>query len=204
MTPRWLDRLERRLGFLALPGLAALLAGLNAAVGLLTLFKPEFPERLILDPAAILSGEIWRAVTFLFIPAQTTPLWLAVWVILIYSLMRALERAWGDFCFTVYLLAGAIATTVASLATGLPLSSGPLQLSVFLAFARLNGEMEFLLFFVLPVKVRWLALLAWLWAGWTIFFGPAPAARIAVLAGLANYALFFGQEHWTSWRRWRR
>ena len=203
MPLRWLDRLERRLGFLALPGLAALLAGMNAAVGLLTLFKPEFPERLLLDPAAILSGEIWRAATFLFIPAQTTPLWLAVWVILIYYLMRALERAWGEFRFTIYLLAGAAATTAASLASGLCLSSGPLQLSVFLAFARLNGEMELLLFFILPVKVRQLALLAWLWAAWTLLFAGW-TARIAVLAGLANYALFFGREHWASWRRWRR
>ncbi len=203
MPPRWLDRLEKRLGFLAVPGLAALLAGMNACVGLLTLFKPEFPDRLLLDPAAILSGEVWRAVTFLCIPTQTSPLWLAVWVILIYSIMRALEKAWGEFQFTLYLLAGALATAAAALASGLCLGSGPLQLSLFLAFARLNGEMQLLIFFVLPVKVRWLALLAWLWAAWAILFAGG-AARIAVAAGLANYALFFGPEHWNSWRSWRR
>jgi len=197
-VPRnWLDRLESRLGFLALPGLSAFLAGMNAAVGLLALFKPEFPAGLTLDPAALLAGEVWRTVSFLFIPPQTAPLWLAFWVILIYALMRALERAWGEFRFTFFFLVGAAAMSAAALLWGGTLSSGPLQLSVFLAFARL------MLFFVLPVKVRWLAALVWVWAGWTVLFGGA-AARVGTLAGLANYALFFGADHWTEWKRRRR
>jgi hypothetical protein len=200
MARDWLDTMERRVGFLAMPGLASWLAGMNAAVGVLALFKPEFPERLSLEPAALAAGEAWRALTFLFIPPMSGPLWLAVWIVLIYSVMRALEQAWGEFRFTVFMLAGAAAMSAAAMSWGIGFSNGPLQLSVFLAYARLNPELQLMLFFVLPVRVRTLGLLAWLWAAWTILFGGA-YARLATLAGLANYLLFFGPEHWAELQR---
>ena len=200
MQKDWLDRLENRLGFLALPGLAAWLAGMNAIVGVMTLFKPEFPARLTLDPAALAAGEAWRALTFLFIPPKTAPLWLAIWIILIYAVMRGLERGWGEFRFTVFMLAGAAAMSAAALALGAGFSSGPLQVGVFLAFAHLHPEMTLMLFLILPVKVRTLASLVWIWVAWTVLSGGA-YARVATLAGLVNYSLFFGPEHWAAARR---
>ncbi|MDD5655941.1 MAG: hypothetical protein PHF00_01645 [Elusimicrobia bacterium] len=195
-----LRRIERRVGFLALPDLPLFLAGMNAAVGVLSLFKPEFPAVLALDPAALRAGQVWRALTFLFIPPETGPLWLAVWILVIYAVMRALERSWGELRLTIFFLSGAAAVTAAALAWGAGFSSGPLQLSAFLAFARLQGETRVLLFFFLPVKVRWLGALAWLWVAWTLLAGGA-YDRVATLSGLANYALFFGREHWEELRR---
>jgi hypothetical protein len=186
--------------FLALPGLAGFLAGMNAVVGVLSWFKPEFPAMLTLDPGAVLSGQVWRAVTFLFIPPDTGPLWLAIWVVFVYAVVRALERSWGDFRLTVFFLVGTAAMTAAALLSGAGFTSGPLQLSAFLAFARLEGETEILLFFILPVKVRWLAIIAWAWVLWTLAAGGT-YGRLAVLAGLTNYALFFGPEHWNDMRR---
>ncbi|MFA6004749.1 MAG: hypothetical protein WC881_11860 [Elusimicrobiota bacterium] len=199
MSPAWIDHWERRAGFLAMPGLAMFLAGMNAVVGVLTLVRPEFPARLYLEPAALLAGEVWRSVTFLFIPPPTAPLWLAVWVLMIYSLMGMLERTLGEFRFTLYLLVGAAATSLAALASGLSLSSGPLQLSVFLAFAHLHPELEVRLFFILPVKVRWLAVAGWVYAAGNLAWGDA-FTRIGLLSGLANYAVFFAAEHTSDWR----
>lgn len=199
MTQAWMDRWEKRAGFLGMPGLAMFLAGMNAVVGVLALLRPDFPARLSLEPAALLAGEAWRAVTFLFIPPPTAPLWLAVWVLMIYSLMGMLERTLGEFRFTLYLLIGAAATSLTALASGLGLSSGPLQLSVFLAFAHLHPDMEVRLFFVLPVKVRWLAALGWVWAAWSLAWGDA-FTRLGLASGLANYAVFFAAEHAAAWR----
>ena len=155
-TAPWVDRLERRLGFLEIPNLAAFMAGMNAVSALLTLIKPEFPAQLVLEPLLLRSGQVWRALTFVFVPPELSPLWLFFWLILYFSYLNSLERAWGDFKLTLYVLIGALATAAASLATSLPLGSGAFVTSLFLAFAKNYPETQILLFFVIPIKMKWL------------------------------------------------
>lgn len=206
MGPRWLDKLERRFGAFSIPGLAAFLAAMSAAVGLLSLIRPDFPSQLHLDPDLLREGEVWRAVTFLFIPPQTGPLWLFFWILFMYAAMRHLEAAWGDFKFTFYWACGAAATTLAALASGLILSNVQLNMSLYLAFARLNPDYEVLLFFFFPVKMKYLARFAWVLAAWT-FLAGGTGTRLATLAGIFNYMLFFGPGHWSDlkllWHRLR-
>ncbi|MBI3297449.1 MAG: hypothetical protein HYZ75_04760 [Elusimicrobia bacterium] len=189
----WLDRLERSFGDWSIPNPALALVGLNAAVWALSLVKPEFPLLLTLEPARIMAGEVWRLATFLFIPPPATPFWMFFWLVLFYSFSQALENEWGEFRFSVYYGLGAAATAGLSLALGSGLSNVPLNTSLFLAFAELYPEVELMLFFVVPVKVRWLGWLAWasvllqlLGGGW--------AVRLGLLAGLLNYAVFFGPD----------
>ena len=207
MGPQWLDRLEKRWGWLAVPGLASFLAVMSAAVALLTLMNGAFPARLSLDPQALRHGEVWRALTFILVPPQMRPLFLILWIFLIYSYLIRLEAAWGDFKLTVYCLIGAAALTAAALAVDIELSNSIFQASLFLAFARLFPEFEILIFFVLPVKMKWLALITWASIALSLLFGGT-ADRVAWMLGLVNYALFFGREHWQdaqpAIRRWRR
>lgn len=204
MPPLWVSRLERRLSWLAVPGLASFLTAMSAVVGLLSLFKPEFPLALALDPGRLLEGEAWRALTHLLIPPTQAPLWLLFWLMLYYACIKALEDSWGDFALTLYCLLGAGAGTAAALLTGRGLASAPFHTSQFLAFARLAPDYEILLFFVLPVKVRWLAVAAWLALAWMLVAGGA-AGLASVVAGTANYLLFFGPDHWRDLRRaWKR
>ena len=63
MPQHFLDRLERRLHFLAIPGLASLLVGMNAIVWIMTMLRPEFPSRLVLYPDAVWAGQAWRVLT---------------------------------------------------------------------------------------------------------------------------------------------
>lgn len=206
MNPTWADRLERRLGFLSIPGLAGFLAGMNAAVGLLSVLRPDFSFQLSLDPELVRSGQLWRLLTFLFIPPELSPLWLFFWLVLYYAYLHMLENAWGDFKLTLFCAIGAAATGLASLLLGLPLSNAAFNTSLFLAFARLNPEFEILLFFFLPVKMRWLAACAWALTALSLLAGSA-AIRVSLLAGIANYLLFFGEDHWLdlklAWHRWR-
>lgn len=204
MTQRpWLDRLQRDFGQWAPPNPAVYLVGMNAAVWALSIFKPEFPERLALDPALVMSGEVWRLVTFLFIPPQMTPFWMVFWLLVFYSFAQALENEWGELKFTVYYAVGAAATVAASAALGTGLSSLPLNTSLFLAFARLFPDVELYIFFVLPVKVRWLAWISWGVLGINFLLGSW-ATRLALLAGVANWVLFFGRETFEELRRMRR
>lgn len=196
---RWVDRLERRLGGFSIPGLASFLAGVSAAVGLLSLVRPDFPLQLFLDPELVLAGQVWRAVTFLFIPPNTQPLWLILWVLVFYSILKHLEDYWGDFKLTVYWALGAFAVTATALALDRPMGNGALLFSAFLAFARLNPRHTFYLFFVLPVQAVWLARISLALAALNVLRGGWPAGA-ALAAGLANYLAFFGPGHWEDLR----
>lgn len=204
--PAWLDRLERRCGHWAVPQLASFLVGMNAVVWVLGALRPAFPGLLRLDPALALGGQPWRLFTFLFLPpAALGPVGAFLWLYLLFTYATALERAWGDFRFNLYYGCGALATAAASLALGEGLSNLTLNASLFLAFAELYPDFELLLFFVLPVKVRWLAWLFWAGAAWGALAGGTNAFW-GLAAGLCNYALFFGPGRWEdarlAARRW--
>ena len=206
MDGAWVDKLERRFGFLAAPGLPTFITGMTVLVGVLGLIKPEFADILALDPAALAHGQLWRCVSFLFVPPPAGPLWLIFWILMLYSILQALEHAWGEFKFTVFLLIGILATAAGALATGVEFGNQIVILAAFLAFARLLPDREVLVMFVLPVKMRWLAALAALWLALE-FITNGLAIRVELLAGLLPYLLFFGEGHRRelalAWRRWR-
>jgi len=102
-----------------------------------------------------------------------------------------LETAWGAFRYNVYLTVGWLATAAAAFAQpDAAASVGFLQGSVFLAFAYLYPDFQLLLFFILPVKMKWLAWLAWLGYLAAVALGPVPA-KLMALASVCNFALFF-------------
>lgn len=206
MEGEWVDRLERRLGFLAAPGLPTFVTGMTVVCAFLSTYKPEFIDLLYLDPAALLRGQVWRVVTFLFVPPPAGPLWLVLWIIMLYAILRALETAWGDFKFTFFILIGLFATSIGALAARVPFGNTIVILSCFLAFARLMPDREVLVMFVLPVKLRWLAGLAGLWVVVGLILGPMED-RVRLACGLAPYVLFFGSGHVRDlklgWHHWR-
>jgi hypothetical protein len=206
MDGAWVDRLERRFGFLAAPGLPGFITGMTVLVGVLGLVKPEFADMLALDPFALAHGQVWRAVSFLFMPPLMSPLWLIFWILMLYSILQALDHAWGEFKFTVFLLIGVLATAAGALAVGAEFGNSVVILSAFLAFARLMPEREVLIMFVLPVKMRWLAALAAVYVTLEFITNPLPG-KVEIAAGLLPYFLFFGSGHRQDlelgWRRWK-
>ena len=191
---RWLDALERRFGDWAIPQFPLFIVAATGAVYILSLSRPEFVDRLTLDPLAIRAGEVWRVFTFLFVPSIRQPIWLLLWLFVTYQFAQALEAAWGSFRFCFFYFFGAGATVLASLlAVHAPLSNTSLNTSLFLAFATLYPDLEVLLFFILPVKVKFLAWITWVVIALSFILGDA-LTRAAIVASLANYFLFFGPD----------
>lgn len=204
MKQHWFDRLERYLGVLCIPQLAAFLVGMNAIVWVMSLMRPAFPTMLTLDPGLVMQGQVWRVFTFLLIPPTMAPIWMFFWLYLLYIYATALETEWGDFRFNLFYGIGAMSTILASMLLGAGLSNVTLNTTIFLAFAMLYPDFELLLFFVLPVKVKWLAWLAWAAIGWNMFIGST-VTRVALFSGLVNYFVFFGADHWQDLKsRWVR
>ena len=75
-----------------------------------------------------------------------------------------------------------------------------LYYSLFLAFAALYPDMQFMLFFVLPVKAKWLAAIDLIYFLMAIVMGST-SLRLAAIASLVNIVLFFGEDIWQTGRR---
>ena len=111
-----------------------------------------------------------------------------------YMMGSALEQHWGVFRYNFFLFVGWLLTVlVAFLFPGSYATNLFLAGSVFLAFAFLNPDFELLHFFILPVKIKWLALLQWILYGYSFLKGPWPI-RLAVLASMGNFLMFFTGE----------
>lgn len=187
----WLNTLERKYRQLAIPDLIKYIVFLQAVVYLLQMFDPRIVRHLILIPSLVLQGEVWRLITFLFIPPQTSILWIFFILYFYYMVGSALEQTWGSFKFTLYYLIGALGTIVGAFLSGIGWNALYLHLSLFLAFACLFPDFQILLFFILPVKVKYLAYLNGFFLAYTILFQPLPF-KLGALASLINFFLFFG------------
>jgi len=199
---RWLDKLERRFGFLGIPGLTRILVGFTALVFGLAWLERGFLSMLDLDPVRIRHGEVWRLFTYIFIPQTPSPWWVLFALWFLWWIGEGLERAFGPFRLTLYFLLGMVGTTVAAFFFGSRFSNTMLIASLFYAFARFYPDEIIYVLFILPVKIKWIAWVSalFLFIG---FFTGTNAYRVSLVAALSNYLIFFGPEiiHDTRHRR---
>jgi hypothetical protein len=197
-----LDKLERRFGFLSIPNLGRVLVAFTALVFALSLLAPGYLTILDLDPTRIRHGEVWRVVTYIFIPNTQSPLWILFALWFLWWITEGLERAIGSFRITLYFLIGMIGTTAAAFFFGTQFSNRMLMSSLFFAFARFYGDEIIYLIFILPVKIKWLA---WFYGAILLFYfiTESNLYRVSFLAAFANYFIFFGGEIWREARHRR-
>lgn len=188
---RLLARLERTfLGRLAIERLALFLTGGMALTFVLCMLRPEFESQLYLDPSR-LTTQPWRLVTYLFLPPSWSLIWILFSLYFFWIMGSGLEQTWGAFKFNVYYLLGAIGTTVVALLTHEPQGNFWLNTSVYLGFATVFPDYTILLFFILPVRIKWLAFVAAGLIGYQFVIGDV-GTKAAIAVSLGNYLLFFG------------
>jgi hypothetical protein len=201
----WIDKLEKRFGGLAVPNLA-----LYLIVGQVFVFAGIHFGRidinlLYLNIPSILNGQVWRIFSFLFIPPATfSPIFLAFAWYIFWMISQALESQWGAFKYNLFIFLAVVFTVLASiLFPGIYFTNNYISLTVFFAFATLYPNFEFMLFFVLPVKVKWLAYIS---VGFLVlsFIGGSWPARVVILVSLGNYALFFGKDLYSQMKNRKR
>jgi len=152
------------------------------------------PELFLFIPRRALMGQWWRLFTFLLMPPPMNIIFICFAWWIFYMMGKALEDFWGAFRFNLFILLGAALTIGLSfLRLDVATSNAFLAGSVFLAFAYLNPDFELLLFFVLPVKIKWLALLTWGVYGFE-FIAGGWSARLQIIAATGNFFLFFGRD----------
>lgn len=206
MSLKWLNKLDRKYGRYAIHNLMRYIVIANVIVYVIDLAtNGRASAMLLFSPILILNGQIWRLFTFIFIPPENRPILVFFALYFSYIIGMGLEHEWGSFKFNMYYLVGIIATAVIGFFMTffipfgfMTISTGIyLNMSMFLAFATIYPDYEVLLFFVLPVKMKYLAyidggLLAFN-AVYSLMQGT-PVVALMILAGILNYFIFFGKD----------
>ena len=188
---RLLNLLERRFGRYAFDNFTLVLVAAQTATLVLSLGKPAFAGLLMLDPEQVRAGQYWRLFSYLFLPASFTPLWALFSLYWLHWMGSSLENEWGAFKYQMYWLVGTLLTALGAFTFNEPAGNSYLLMSLFLAFATLWPRYEIRLFFIIPVQVRWLALLDALYLCAEVGTADGWAKLLPALA-VGNYLLFFG------------
>ena len=204
---RWLDRFCYNHPRFGIPNLMKYIVFGNVAVFLLDLFsRGTFSEIIAFYPHLILQGQVWRLVTFVFVPPMNLgSIWFIFSTMLYYFLGNTLERQWGTTRFSVFYFLGVLLNVLVGFilyfALGRPIlqtaSMYYVHMSMFFAVATLYPDTQFVVYFVIPVKMKWLA---WIDAAFFAFdigyylFSGAPVLAAMPVVGILNYLIFFWED----------
>jgi len=191
-----LDRLERAFGRFAIANLSLYLVIGQVGVYLALRLGRLQPEWFVFIPFLAEAGEWWRLLTFILMPPPIGFLFIAFAWYMFYLMGSALEGYWGAFRYNLFLFLGyALTVGLAFLDPGAPVNNLFLAGSVFLAFAYLNPNFELALFLILPIRIKWLAGVAWIMYAIEFISGGWPA-RLQIVASVGNFLIFFGRDLW--------
>ncbi|MCR5268961.1 MAG: hypothetical protein K6E16_10645 [Lachnospiraceae bacterium] len=228
---RFLDKMEKKIGRYAISNLSLYLI-VGYVIGYVLGLTGSL-EFLNLNPYLILRGQVWRIVTWVLMPPTSFSIFTIIMLFFYYSIGRSLERTWGTFRYNVYLFSGMLFSILGAFALyafcsltgaenlssigsniGSVFSTYYVTLSIFLAFAACYPDMRVLLYFFIPVKIKWLAyldiviLLASFFNIPTVFYAAGQgmnifvafvqfgllynfAVKVAIIASLLNFLIFF-------------
>ena len=203
---KFIDKLERKFGRFGIPNLTIYMIVCYVIGYALMIVNPGILNWLSLEPAYILRGQVWRLGTWVLYPPSTSGvLWFAIAVLFFYyPIGTSLERTIGTFKYTLYILSGVIFTILGAfilyfllggnVLVGNVFSTYYISLSTFLAYAMCYPDMQVLLMFIIPVKMKWMAIfyvvivvyemIQYIMAGaWYLV--------IPIVASLLNFIIFY-------------
>ena len=204
---KFIDKLERKFGNRGIENLTIYIIVSYVLGYALMYINPGALSMLSLNVSEILHGQIWRLVTWIIYPPDTSFLFLIMVALFYYPISASLERTWGTFRFTLYILSGMIFTVISAFVlyfmtggildmiyNGELFSTYYISLSIFLAYALTYPEMRVMLYFVIPIKMKWMAFVYGLFIAWDIvsylrvglWVGVVP-----IVASLLNFVIFY-------------
>lgn len=162
----WFQKLERKYSRYAIRNLMMYIIILYAVGFIIEVFAPGvYMNYFSLDFSQIFKGQVWRLLTFIIQPPSTSLIFVFFSLYFYYLIGTVLENIWGSFKFNIYFFAGVLLNIVAALIIYLlwgisfNMSTHYINLALFMAFAIEQPDLQVLLFFVIPIKIKWMALL---------------------------------------------
>ena len=207
-----MSKFEKRFGKYAISNLSLILILCYVVGYFIELVNADFLLYLTLNPYAILHGQIWRIFTWIIIPPSSLDPFTIIMLLFYYNIGTSMERTWGTYRYNVYLLSGMLFTVLGSFVwlaieyfvggpvmnlsyistiASLYFSTYYINMSIFLAFAATFPEVQVLLMFIIPVKVKWLGILYGLVLVYDFLFAGSLVTRIAIASSLLSFVIFF-------------
>lgn len=216
----FLYKMERKFGKYAIRNLSLVLILCYGAGYLISILNPTFLYYLTLNPYQILHGQVWRLVTWIMVPPSSLDFFTLIMLYFYYSVGTNLERTWGVFRYNLYLLSGMIFTIIGSfvlyailnvqnevliqaVGAGTFFSNNTLgggyfmlfstyyiNMSIFLGFAATFPNLEVMLMFLIPIKVKYLGLIYAVLLIYNFLMSPL-TVKVVILASLLNFLVFF-------------
>ena len=207
-----MSKFEKRFGKYAISNLSLILILCYVVGYFIELVNADFLLYLTLNPYAILHGQIWRIFTWIIIPPSSLDPFTIIMLLFYYNIGTSLERTWGTYRYNVYLLSGMLFTVMGSFVwlaieyfvggpvmnlsyistiASLYFSTYYINMSIFLAFAATFPEVQVLLMFIIPVKVKLLGILYGLVLVYDFLFAGSLVTRIAIASSLLSFVIFF-------------
>lgn len=202
-----LNKLERKIGKYAIRNLSLYLI-IGYVIGYILRFTGSI-DFLNLNPYLILQGQAWRVITWILMPPSSLSIFTIIMLFFYYSIGTSLERTWGTFRYNVYIFSGMLFTLIGAFAlyciyvyvghnpapivgdfVSAAFSTYYVNLSIFLAFAACYPDMKVLLYFIIPIKIKWMAYLDIVILGISFFQGNM-AIKVAIVTSLLNFLVFF-------------
>lgn len=207
----FLNKMERKFGRYAIRNLTLYIIGTYILGYVIQFTAGNVISYLRLDPYAILHGQVWRLISWILIPpGSSNPIFLVLMLWFYYSIGSTLERTWGTFRYNVYIFSGIFFTVIGafvlyviSYLTGGPLtaavySSGYsaafstyyISLSIILGFAITYPDMQVLLMFLIPIKIKWMGIL---YVAYIVYdmIKLGWGYRVVIISSLLNVLIYF-------------
>lgn len=211
----FISKLERKIGRYAIQNLSLCLIicyGFGYAINFV---NADFLNFLTLNPHRILHGEVWRIVTWILVPPDSFDIFTIIMLYFYYSIGTSLERTWGTFYYNLYIFSGMLFTVLGSFLlyacmqagilgteylsaygndvyylVGRMFSTYYINMSIFLAFAATFPEVQVLLMFIIPIKVKWLGIVDGVLLAYSFLFGDF-VTKFVIGASLLSFVVFF-------------
>lgn len=210
-----MSNFEKKFGKYAIKNLSLVLILCYACGYLIQFVNGAFLHYLTLNPYAILHGQIWRLVTWIIVPPDSSNLFFVLIMLYFYfSIGTTLENTWGTYRYNLYIFSGMFFTILGSFALmaysylfhgetiallgaenyfrsiALLFSTYYVNMSIFLAFAATFPEVSVLLMFIIPVKIKWLGIIYAVLLGAQFLMGPV-YVKFVIAASLMNFLVFW-------------
>lgn len=199
---KMINKLERKFGRYAIKNLSLYLI-LGYVIGyLLLMFAPQVLSKLILVPAFVMQGEVWRLLTWVITPPElSVSIFTIIMLFFYYSIGNLLERSIGTFLYNLYIFGGMFLTMAGTMIAYIlfPMSwdshiyivsSYYICLSLFLAVAVCYPDMQVLYAMIIPVKMKWLSVLYLVFIGY-YFMNANLMGRVNIVMSLLNFVIFY-------------
>ncbi len=212
-----MSNFEKKFGRYAIPNISLVLILCYVVGYIINLINGSFLTYLTLNPYEILfHGQIWRLVTWIIVPPSSLDPFTIIMLLFYYNIGTSLERTWGTYRYNVYLFMGMLFTVIGSflcmgyyyLVTGgmdsviasllftqgsFMFSTYYINMSIFLAFAATFPNVQVLLMFVIPIKVKWMGIVYIVMMVWEFIASGNLFSRMAIGASLLNFIVFYAR-----------